>query len=145
MTPSTAWISPENTLAEAAAILNGQSVFWLLVMDGANVVGVVSERDIMVQIASEAVDPGKTPVREIMSMEPFCCGVDDNVGEVTIRMEKRKSALAVVLDKARRPVGILSVGRVWPEKSERWRWRPKDGTHSSGRMTNGAKHASLTR
>jgi CBS domain-containing protein len=63
------WVDPETSVHEAALLMNEHKVGSLLVMSGGQVVGIVTERDILVRVVVPGADPARTAVEDIMTTE----------------------------------------------------------------------------
>jgi acetoin utilization protein AcuB len=98
-------ISASGTVGEAGQLMREKEIRHLPVMEGEEVVGVLSERDL------RAV--GKFPryeamrVSEVMSPDPFVVGPDALFSDVAQVMAQRKYGSVVVVD-GPRPVGIFT-------------------------------------
>jgi CBS domain-containing protein len=77
---TTELIGPEATLAEAAARMVGQSVDCVAVVEGRNMVGLLTEHDIVEAVAASA-DPEVELVATWMTASPDTFGPDDLVVE----------------------------------------------------------------
>ncbi len=61
------YVQPEQSVFEAAAYMVQRNVGAVPVLDGAKLVGIFSERDIMKRVVSEARDPMTTHISEVMT------------------------------------------------------------------------------
>ena len=66
-------IPAEATLAEAAEVMKLYDIGFLPVVSADTLVGVVTDRDLVVRGLSERASAYVTPVREVMSNAPICC------------------------------------------------------------------------
>lgn len=107
-----ATIAPDATVRAAAEALAGANVGALVVSpDGATLAGIVSERDIVRQLAVDGPSLLDQPVATIMRAEVHTCTGAENVDELMHRMtERRIRHLPVVADGAL--AGIISIGDV---------------------------------
>lgn len=81
----------------------------LLVMEGDNPIGVISERDVMTRVILQRREPSKTLVGDVMTKEVVCIAHDAAPEEaMAVMTERRCRHLPVVMDK--RIVGIVSIG-----------------------------------
>jgi len=60
-------IAPDRTVQQLAELLVKEKVGAAVVLDGEQLVGIVSERDIVARVVAERRDPDATRVREIMT------------------------------------------------------------------------------
>jgi len=73
------------------------------------VIGIFTERDVLMRVVAEGLEPARTTVGEIMTSPVACCHPDTTLEEcVTVITEKRHRHLPVVEDG--RLCGIISSG-----------------------------------
>jgi len=109
MTDKVAYVSPEMSLVEVAQLMQKHNIGAMPVVDGDNVVGMVTDRDIVVRNVAHEKDPATTQVSAIMSSQ---------VESVTPEMELNKAAEIMSSKQVRRLpviegnklVGIVSLG-----------------------------------
>jgi CBS domain-containing protein len=102
-------VPPEAPVLEAIRLMAEHSVGALLVMEGEQLVGVVSERDYARKIILKGRSSNETPVRQIMSAPVLTVHADQSVHDcMRIMSEKRIRHLPVV--DAGVVVGVLSIG-----------------------------------
>lgn len=90
-------IEPSATVWDAIKLMTDKGVGALLVTEGDSLVGVISERDYMRKVALMGRSSQTTPVRDIMTPEPFTVSPDQST-EVCMQLmtEKRIRHLPVV-------------------------------------------------
>ena len=66
---STLTVPPDITVAMAVEVLNENQVGSVLVMDGARLVGIFTERDILRRVVGERRDPATTKVSDVMTRD----------------------------------------------------------------------------
>ncbi|MBZ5748976.1 CBS domain-containing protein [Metabacillus rhizolycopersici] len=66
MTTNIATVSPNQTVKEAAAIMNQQNVGSIPVVDSGQLKGIITDRDITTRTTAEGRD-GNTPISQVMS------------------------------------------------------------------------------
>jgi len=102
-------IGPDAPVIDAVRLMAEQHIGALLVMDGAQLVGIVSERDYARKIVLQGRASSSTPVREIMTSDVISVGCDDTIDHcMQIVTDKRIRHLPVV--RAGEVVGIVSIG-----------------------------------
>jgi len=62
-------VEERQSVAEVARVMAGFHVGAILVLNGDELAGIFSERDLMVRVVLEGRDPERTPVRDVMSIE----------------------------------------------------------------------------
>ena len=60
-------VSVEASVLDAAQIMNQQGIGGVVVLEGADMVGIFTERDILRRVVAEQKDPATTPVRDVMT------------------------------------------------------------------------------
>ncbi len=108
---STVWTTrPDATVFDALKLMAEKDIGALLVLDGAAVVGILSERD----CARKVTLPGRSAqdalVSEIMTPRVLCARAAQKIQEcMALMTEKHIRHLPVVGDDDR-PIGIISIG-----------------------------------
>lgn len=112
MTPNPEGISSNGTLREAAHYMKDMNVGILPVVEGDSLVGVITDRDIVVRALAEDRDPANMRVEEIMSREAFTCRADADLEEAVRIMENGHVRRLLVTDGQGRCVGVVSLGDI---------------------------------
>jgi CBS domain-containing protein len=108
MTRSVVTLSPDETLAQAAATLASLNVSGAPVCDAEQrLVGVFSKSDVVSRLIDGQVDPRAT-VGAHMSTAPVTLGPDEDVRRATDIMAERSIHRLVIVDPEGHVVGILS-------------------------------------
>lgn len=103
-------VDPETKITDAARKMRDNDVGALPVGDGDHLVGLLTDRDIVVRAIAESKDPGSYTVRETMSERIFYCFDDQTAGEVAANMGEIQIRRLPVVDRDKRLVGIVSLG-----------------------------------
>jgi CBS domain-containing protein len=120
MTQEVEIICPDATLQEAAQQMRASNIGAVPVCEGNQIVGILTERDLMAQVTAEARDPKTTRVREVMTPEPIACFEDQESTEAIRLMRERQLRHLAVLSRDQRLVGIVSLRDVaMPSGEER--------------------------
>ncbi len=102
-------IEPESPVLEAVRLMAEHSIGALLVMNGALLAGIVSERDYARKVVLLGRSSSETPVWQIMSSPVHSVEPDTSVQQcMQIMTEKRVRHLPVL--RAGRVLGVLSIG-----------------------------------
>src|SRR5919197_6255598 len=109
MTTNVVYLPGETTLAEAARTMREQDIGDVVVADGSDLAGLVTDRDIVVRGVAEKRDPDNTTLREIMSQELVTVRPDDSIQQAALLMRDR-AVRRVLLFEHRRLVGLLFLG-----------------------------------
>jgi CBS domain-containing protein len=110
MTREVRFVSPEDSLHEAARSMAEGGVGALPVCDGGRLVGMVTDRDIVVRSVARGEEPRVVRVADAMTYDVECCSEDASLDEVGRRMAERQVRRIVVLDGGKNIVGIVSLG-----------------------------------
>jgi CBS domain-containing protein len=118
MTPGPETIQADRPAAEAAKLMKEADAGMIPVMNNGNILGTVTDRDIVVRLVAEGRDPQSTPVYEIASTEIVTIEPDRDLDEALELMAKHKVRRLPVVENGRL-VGILAqadVARTGDEK-----------------------------
>ncbi len=76
------------------------------------VVGIVTDRDIVVRAIAEGRNPKDTPVMDIMSRNVITCPENTDVKDAAKVMEEHRVRRLIVTDPSGKAVGIVSLGDI---------------------------------
>lgn len=105
-------IDPLTTLAVAAKKMRDEDVGCLLVGRGDQLVGIVTDRDIVVRALASGGNPDRELVWNVMSSEVLSCFEDQPVDDAARTMEEHGVRRLPVLDRQGRLTGIVSLSDV---------------------------------
>lgn len=108
MTKRAETIGPDYTLQEAARRMRALGVGALPVCERDRVVGMLTDRDIVIRGVSEGVDPVKATVRGSMTPQVVYCFEEQPLHEAARLMEEHSIRRIIVLDANKRLAGFLS-------------------------------------
>ena len=100
------------TVLEAVKAMVGGNVGALIVTEGGQLAGIVTERDYLRRVTLEGRDERTTPVREIMSAPFVYVAPEVTIDECMAIMTERRFRHLPVLEDERELVGIVSIGDV---------------------------------
>jgi CBS domain-containing protein len=113
-------VEPSDTLRTAAEQMRAVNAGSIPVVDGDNrPIGVVTDRDLVVRGIALGKEPDAATVSEVMSDEVQGCAPDTPVEEAAELMKKHQIRRLVVVNDRRELVGIVSLGDLAQEASER--------------------------
>jgi CBS domain-containing protein len=118
MTPGPETIQADRPAAEAAKLMKEADAGMIPVMNNGNILGTVTDRDIVVRLVAEGRDPQSTPVYEIASTEIVTIEPDRDLDEALELMAKHKVRRLPVVENGRL-VGVVAqadVARAGDEK-----------------------------
>ncbi|HKY16618.1 MAG TPA: CBS domain-containing protein [Microthrixaceae bacterium] len=113
-----ATIASAATLAEAAGVLSVRRIGALVVSDdGRSIDGILSERDIVRQLAEWGADALATPVREAMTADVRTCSRGDSVDALMAIMTEHRIRHLPVAEEGQLS-GLVSIGDVVKRRVE---------------------------
>ncbi|WP_051391091.1 CBS domain-containing protein [Paraburkholderia mimosarum] len=113
-------IDPQESIAAAARKLRDEHVGCLAVCRGAQVFGILTDRDIVVRSAAQRRDPGEMTVGEAMSAGALCCAHNDTAENAAGLMQRRHVRRLIVLDVHSHVIGVVSASDVGPGNLGEW-------------------------
>jgi len=111
-----ATIEADRTVVDAAQEMNRRRIGSLVVMKGQRVVGIFTERDILVRVVAERRDPDKTPVGEVMTTPVVCCVPETDLAECRDIVTNRRIR-HIPICVAGKLVGIVTSGDILARES----------------------------
>jgi CBS domain-containing protein len=103
--------SPEASIRDAARIMKEIDAGVAPVGENDRLVGMITDRDIAVRAVAEGRSCD-TPVREVMTREIQYVFEDDDLDDASAKMSELKVRRLPVLSRAKRLVGIISLGDI---------------------------------
>jgi CBS domain-containing protein len=102
-------IGPEASLALAARMMRDHDVGCLPVLEGDRLVGMLTDRDIVVRCVAAGSDPACAVVRDAMSTTAFACAAEDSVERARELMAANLIKHLPVTNGQERVVGLVSL------------------------------------
>ena len=109
MTRNVVSVPVDATLVEAAELMRDYDIGFLPVIASGIVVGVVTDRDLVVRGIGEGKNPYITQIQYLMSTKPVCCYKDDVLTEAADILAKNHVHRLVVVDDNNKLAGLLSI------------------------------------
>ncbi len=109
MSPGVTSVQPTDSIARAAQLMGEQDIGALTVIEGGNLVGIVTDRDLAVRGLAEGLHGG-TPVLRVMSADVKSCGVDDDLDDLLETMGEQQIRRMPVQSETGDLVGMISMG-----------------------------------
>jgi CBS domain-containing protein len=110
MTPNPRTVQPGDTLQAAAQLMDELNVGVLPVTDGTSLIGMLTDRDIVVRSTSAGQDPRTATVADAMSSDVRTLPPDASVLDAIRMMQDQQLRRVPVVDTSGTLVGILSLG-----------------------------------
>ncbi len=98
------------TVEEAAQVMSDADVGCVPIVDAGKIMGVVTDRDIVLRAVAEGLVTGDTPVTEVMSRVVYHCYEDDDVERAVKLMEDEQVRRVFVYDRDGFVTGVVSLG-----------------------------------
>jgi CBS domain-containing protein len=102
-------VSPGTTIGEAARIMKAHRVGCVLVEEQGRLIGILTERDILIKLVGTGYDPAAVSVDGVMTRNPETLAPEDPIAFALQRMSVGGFRHIPLVDGSGRPVGILSV------------------------------------
>ena len=113
MTKEVECVHPQDSLKEAARKMRVRDIGFLPVCDDDRLIGVVTDRDIVLRATAEGINPNTSIGRDLMNSPIVYCFDDQDVQEAAKLMEEHQiRRVAVVSRKNKRLVGVVSLGDI---------------------------------
>jgi CBS domain-containing protein len=109
MTPDPVTLSSSTTVFDAARQMRDADIGDVIVEDDGQLVGVATDRDIVVRAVAEGRDPKSTTLRDVCTGSLVVVGPDDPVEDAERLMREHAIRHIAVVEKGR-PVGVVSIG-----------------------------------
>ena len=111
-------MAPQDTLAQAAKLMDELNVGVVPVCEGDRLVGMVTDRDIVVRGLARDADPKSCKLSDVMSGHVRTARQDDDVDDVLTEMANAQIRRMAVVDAQDKLVGILSIGDIAAKSPE---------------------------
>ena len=111
-------MTPQDSLADAAKVMDELNVGVVPVCEGDRLVGMVTDRDIVVRGIARDADPKTCKLSDVMSGHVRTARQDDDVDEVLSEMANSQIRRMPVVDGQDKLVGILSIGDIAAKSPE---------------------------
>jgi CBS domain-containing protein len=111
MTRNPKCCAPNDSATRVARIMRIEDVGSVPVCggrDGRRLVGIVTDRDLALEIVAEGRDPSTTAAQDIMTREPFTCRIDEDLDVAIDRMESNQIRRIPVVDADGMLAGIIA-------------------------------------
>jgi CBS domain-containing protein len=109
MSRSAKVIDPNTTIRDVAKRMRADNVGALPVGENDRLIGMVTDRDIVMRAVAEERPAGNTTVRQVMSDDVFYCFEDEDVEHAAQVMAERQVRRLPVLNRDKRLVGVVAL------------------------------------
>ena len=111
MTRDLVTATPEDPIIQVAQLMKKEDIGPVLIVDNDDsrtLVGIVTDRDIVLKVIAEGMDPQSTRVGDVMSKKLVTCRADDDVDVAMKAMAQFQLRRIPVVDDNMKLVGIIS-------------------------------------
>jgi len=102
-------VPPTTTVTEAARETQRRKVGAVLVMEGDQLVGIFTERDLLWRVVAAGLDPKTTPLSQVMTRNPITAGPTTPIQQVMDIFTEKRFRHMPVMDGGKL-LGIISIG-----------------------------------
>jgi len=102
-------LPPNSTVLEAAKLMNERRIGSVLVLAENGLVGIFTERDVLVRVVSGQCDPSTTLLADVMT-SPVACAAPHTTLDELRKVMRDKRIRHIPIDEDGKPVGLLSIG-----------------------------------
>jgi CBS domain-containing protein len=103
-------IAGDTTVREAAQRMKDADVGALPVREDDRIIGMLTDRDLVVRSIARGDDPDRTRAVEVMTRDVAWCYVDESIDVASRKMSECQVQRLLVLDRQDKLVGIVSLG-----------------------------------
>ncbi len=115
MTNSVEWVAPETKIVDVAKLMKRDDVGSIPICQGDNLIGIVTDRDIVLNVVATGGNVNTTLAKDTMSTNIKSVSLDQDVHEAADLMSRHQIRRLPVLDNGRL-VGIVALGDLAIEK-----------------------------
>jgi CBS domain-containing protein len=112
MTSNPRSVEPSTPVVEAARMMKSEDVGSIPIVEGDRLVGMITDRDIVVRDVAEGRDPQSTTVGEIASRDLVTIDPDQGIEEAARLMARHQLRRLPVVEEDGRLVGIVAQGDI---------------------------------
>jgi CBS domain-containing protein len=110
MTKRVSWVGPDATLPEIARRMRAEDIGCIPVAHNDRLIGMVTDRDIVLRAVAEGGEIERRTARDVMTDNVLYCFDDETVAAVLRNMADRQVRRLPVVNRAKRLVGVVSLG-----------------------------------
>jgi CBS domain-containing protein len=119
MTDRPRCVTLDTPISEAASLMESENIGSLPVLEGEELAGMITDRDIVVRAVAKGKDPRGMPVREVASRELVTVYAEEDLSDALTKMASEQVRRLPVVDEDNRLVGILAQADVALEAKEK--------------------------
>jgi CBS domain-containing protein len=101
---------PDDSIVQIAELMRDEDIGAVPVVDDDRLIGMVTDRDIVVRGLADSKDPVAATARSVMTSTLLYCFDDQSVEEALGNMGEQQVRRLPVVDRDKRLVGVVSIG-----------------------------------
>lgn len=102
---------PTDSVARVAKLMKTEDVGSIPVCESRSsrrLVGIITDRDLALQVVAESRDASSTLVQDVMTRQPFTCHAEDDLQEAMDGMQRHQVRRIPIVDRNGELVGIIA-------------------------------------
>jgi CBS domain-containing protein len=122
MTANPVCCTPDDSVVRIAKLMKTEDVGSIPICDdrhGKRLVGIVTDRDLAIQVVGAGKDPNSVKARDVMTRDPFACRPDDDLQFAVTAMEKHQVRRIAITGGNGELLGIIAQADVAIRSDER--------------------------
>lgn len=100
-------LPPDTTVLNAAKMMAARQVGAVMIVEQDRLVGIFTERDALCRVLAKGLDPIKTCLAEVMTINPRTVSPEKTYGHALVMMQENGFRHAPVIENGK-PIGIIS-------------------------------------
>ena len=115
MTKSVDWVTPDTSVVKVAELMKRDDVGSIPICQGNNLIGMITDRDIVLKVVAAGGNTNNIAVKDIMSTDIISVSADQDVHEAANLMSRYQIRRLPVLENGNL-IGIVAIGDLAIEK-----------------------------
>jgi len=117
MTPQPEQVDVDKTIAAVAKLMRDEDIGEVIVTDGDRLLGIVTDRDIVVRAIADGLDPVRETVDAVFSGDVNTVSADTPIEEA-VRVMRERAVRRLPVMEGERLVGVVTLGDLAIERDE---------------------------
>ena len=105
-------IGPKASVLDAALLMNEHRIGGLVVLHNTEVVGIITERDVLRRVVAQRADPAEVTVRDVMTKDVYVCKKHVSIEDARSIFKNQRIRHLPVVDDEGRLEGMVSIGDI---------------------------------
>ena len=110
MTRHVECINPDTSVKDAAEKMKSLDIGFLPICENDRLTGTITDRDITIRVVADGLNPRSVKARDVMTPNAFYCLDDQDIEEVSRRMQETEVKRMLILNRDHKLVGVVSLG-----------------------------------